>query len=50
MVTCRKRRKPVNTAFHELSNIFNYLKSGGEEAPIEHLMALLRLIQKLKTS
>jgi len=26
-----KSKKPVNTAFHELSNIFNYLKSGGEE-------------------
>jgi hypothetical protein len=26
-----KSKKPVNTAFHELSNINNLLKSGGEE-------------------
>jgi hypothetical protein len=26
-----KSKKPVNTAFHELSNIFNIPKSGGEE-------------------
>jgi hypothetical protein len=26
-----KSKKPVNAAFHELSNLFNTIKSGGEE-------------------
>jgi len=39
-----KRRKPVNTTFHELSNIFNYLKSGGPNIFAESFLHVYFLI------
>ena len=50
-----KKRKPVNTAFHELSNIYKPSfakategKGGGEEGIIEQIVGLLEIIERIK--